>query len=38
MGIDTSPPNPVRLGRIQRPARIPAEMTLIRAIGAILLS
>jgi hypothetical protein len=38
MGIDTSPPNPVRRGRIQRPAQIPAEMTLIRAIGAILLS
>jgi hypothetical protein len=38
VGIDSSPPNPVCRGRIQRPARIPVEMALIHAIGAILLS
>jgi hypothetical protein len=38
VGIDSSPPNLVHRGRIQRSARIPAEMAFIRSIGAILLS
>jgi hypothetical protein len=38
VGIASSQPNPIRRGEIQRPARIPAEIALIRAIGVILLS